>query len=580
MRLFGPRFVLLLPLVTAIAPTGQCAEDSRGRTTAIALNYCRASFHRIRKIPTKLVLVEEQDKILNNLNLNGIADEAVLKLYTSVLDEITHTEIAERERDTIRQHHRRIFRHQAFQNAFAAGGQVLSGQFGNAIRTGARSWWDYRTMVWQRGVDLWKIDKVRLSAIHQKSTLCLDAFWKMSRSKNIPDKWLVRDSDLDRLEAAVLERDLEVRLRVLKRMQPFMECYPPYWYYLARTQQAKGQLFAAAETYDHLADIGTGFFRQDDMLAAGLSNRAAIQLHLGQPSAAKTAREALIYSSTVWQANLTCAYVLAQHKQYSEARDAILRNLDVDLEEQHSTVALWELYRLSKNSDARRKLLADNQCLDLLPIPTLLAGLSDLSDVPETVSNHLNSSINCQPKTRFGKDDFLITASNAWNLGRAQVTLSIDGREYTRPFLQKANGVVQLRFPQVIDAGSLLGRDREIDHADVSIRYAKDVVIRLALDKRLVDAKPNGQRVSQSTTSQLPIKGRDQFSLTGIQWTGGLIWLTKQRPSSNEPRRFPPVDAGRVLPKTSQPLTADEQLRQGKAKSAGIQLLAPVPIAP
>ena len=64
--------------------------DEQRRSTAVALNYSRASLHRIRKNPSIRVLLEEQEKILNHLDLNGIADEEVLKLYSSVLDEISN----------------------------------------------------------------------------------------------------------------------------------------------------------------------------------------------------------------------------------------------------------------------------------------------------------------------------------------------------------------------------------------------------------------------------------------------------------------------------------------------------------
>ena len=42
--------------------------------------------YRIRRYPTTRVMVEERDKILNHLDLNGIADEDVMKLYSGVLD--------------------------------------------------------------------------------------------------------------------------------------------------------------------------------------------------------------------------------------------------------------------------------------------------------------------------------------------------------------------------------------------------------------------------------------------------------------------------------------------------------------
>ena len=122
-----------------------------------------------------------------------------------------------------------------------------------------------------------------------------------------------------------------MRLRVLKRMQGFMECYPPYWYYLARTQQGLGQLFAAAETYEKLVALGDGHFRKDEMLAAGLANLAVIREYLQQRDAVNVAATALTYSPEAWEVNLMCARVLERHGKINEAEDAILRNLDVDL---------------------------------------------------------------------------------------------------------------------------------------------------------------------------------------------------------------------------------------------------------
>ena len=59
------------PSDSAAAPSNREAER-RARATAVALNYCRTSFHRIRRHPNKQVLVEERERILDNLNLNGI----------------------------------------------------------------------------------------------------------------------------------------------------------------------------------------------------------------------------------------------------------------------------------------------------------------------------------------------------------------------------------------------------------------------------------------------------------------------------------------------------------------------------
>lgn len=253
----------------------------------MALNYSRASMHRIRRNPSVRVLTEEQDKILNHLNLNGVADPEVVQLYSSVLDEVSQVQLAESEKHILQEKYRHSFNAGLTANAFTLAAQVATANYPAAVRTGANSWWDYRTMGVNRDLDVWRVDKARYQSIVTKSNQFLDVSWKMARNRQIPDRWLVRGDDLDKLELACHESDSEVRLRVLKRMEPFMECYPPYWYYVARTQQSMGQLFAAGETYDQLAKLGSGHFRKDEMLACGLANRAMIQAYLHQPGMRK-----------------------------------------------------------------------------------------------------------------------------------------------------------------------------------------------------------------------------------------------------------------------------------------------------
>src|SRR5690606_26024622 len=92
----------------AAAAAAKEAEQERQRyRTAVALNYCRAAFHHIRKTPTKAMLLQQQQQILNNLNLDGIDDPEIIRLYTAVLDEIGDIEIADRERQILQQQYRR-----------------------------------------------------------------------------------------------------------------------------------------------------------------------------------------------------------------------------------------------------------------------------------------------------------------------------------------------------------------------------------------------------------------------------------------------------------------------------------------
>ncbi|MGE3315297.1 MAG: hypothetical protein AB7O26_09285, partial [Planctomycetaceae bacterium] len=340
LRIFLGFFTLLFATLLIPFETPAQENDRQRQSTAVGLNYCRAAFHRIQKTPSKRVLLEEQEKILNNLNLNEIADEEVVRLYTAVLQEISEIRLAGKERMVIEEQYKRALTNSLVMNSFDFGTQVATAHYLDAVRTGARSWWDYRNLDMKRDVDTFRVEKDRMVAIVDKSSHFLDTFWKLARKRTIPDRWLIRGQDLDRLQIAMQEPDLTVRLRVLKRMEEFMECYPPYWYYVARTQQGLGQLFAAAETYERLATIGNGHFRKDEMLAAGMANRAVIQEYLHQPGAMESARLALTYSTDVWEANLMCARVLGQHGELGAAEDAILRNLDVGLEREYSMAAL------------------------------------------------------------------------------------------------------------------------------------------------------------------------------------------------------------------------------------------------
>ena len=447
------------------AADGPTNPDSRDRSTAVALNYCRASFHRIRQNPSKRVMLEEQEKILNNLNLDGIADEAVIKLYTSVLDEISEIDIAERETDVLQEKFKKSLHRELGGTALAVAAQMATLSFERAVYTGVNSWLDYRDMSWTREFDTWKVEKSRITAVVDKSSKFLDTFWKLTQSRNIPDRWLVRGNDLDDLTAATLEPDLEKRLRILKRMEPYMECYPPYWYYLARTQQGLGDFSASSETYNNLANLGHGFFRRDDMMASSLANLAVIQTFLNQPGADKSARQALAHSPDVWQANLMAAQVLEKHGQLKDAEDAILRNIDVDLETTRSTVALVGMYYRQHQSEKLAQALASEDTLAALPILSLMQAAAELArthPIPPATMERLRTSIRVAVEPKFGDDDLIIACDPVWQSELAQVAVVFPGPADTARAIRHSSlethpsGETVIRFSGVVDGGNPL----------------------------------------------------------------------------------------------------------------------------
>lgn len=469
----------------AAAAAAKEAEQERQRyRTAVALNYCRAAFHHIRKTPTKAMLLQQQQQILNNLNLDGINDPEIIRLYTAVLDEIGDIEIADRERQILQQQYRRNITQKLTWDALAFGTQLATAQVGGAIKTGAESWWDYRNETLRRDRDVLRVDTRELDGVVQKSSMFLDTFWKLAQNRSIPDRLLVRGTDLDRLDEAMQQQDAEVRLRILGRMEPFMEAYPPYWYYVARTQQAMARWADATETYRQLAELGDGHFRRDDMLATGLANRAAIEDFLGVETAVATAEQALQYSTEVWEANLLCARVLERHERLAAAEDAILRNLDVGLETYHSRVCQVSLYYHSGQQQKLVDVLSDSQVVATLPMSVVIrcAALLGPEKTPAHVTRVVAGSIEARPRLSFGSDDFLITAAPSWQLDRAQARLIINGQEVaaTEPAVTASSH--QLRFTAPRDWGNPFRRSGAKPELAVLLTYPDATTIRISFD--------------------------------------------------------------------------------------------------
>ena len=524
------------------------AADSRGVAAAVALNYCRASFHRIRQNPTQWVLLEEEEMILNNLNLNGIVDQEVIKLYSDVLDEINQVQMADKEREIFRDKYQYAFRQRLGINALALTTELMTFQFGAAIRTGANSWWDYRTTTWNREHDVWKVDKARMTSVMNKSSSFLDTFWKMTQKKNIPDEWLVRGDDLDRLDACLKEPNPAVRLRVLKRMERYMEAYPPYWYYVARTQQALGQLFAAAQTYEKLAELGAGHFRNDEMLAAGMANRAMIQEYLGQPGSVETAREALHYATDVPEANLMCARVLQRHGHYAEAEEALLRNLDVDLESRHSLVALLSIYYESRNEGKLVTRLSNPKTLQIVPVPILVRCLTRISPEkrPEVLMQHLATSLYAAAALRFGPDEIVVVGSPSWQFESANIDLQVLGRQLQRPQIQTDEKLIRMHCPSQVEFGNPLTKSPQGLSMTLKLHYPQLSEFTVQLQQISTGSTSGGSEEAimlSATESTIPPSA---MRVVAMQMDGHLLQFLPSaepidQPATPQPEAIEPV---------------------------------------
>lgn len=538
---------------------GEAAPSEDALATAITLNYCRASFHRIRKTPTDEVLHEEQEKILNNLSLTQLNDPEIIKLYTAVLDEIGDSGLDDREKELRTKYHRTTMTRKVTWDAVAFTTDLATAQFGSAIRNGANSWWDYRSMEYQRDSDLLKVDRARVNAVVEKSSQFLDTGWRMAQKKQIPDRWLVRGSDLDALEAATQEKDPEVRLRVLRRMEPFMEAYPPYWYYVGRTQQQLGQLPDAIATYERLEAMGKGHFRKDDMLATAMANGAALVEATDPAQALAMAESALVYSTDVWEANLICARILERQGQIASAEDAILRNLDVDIETVQSRVFLASLYYHSEETDKLAKMLHDPVAVAELPAPVLLrcAARLGVDRTPATVLATIMNSLEAQPRLVFGPDELHVRAAASWQLHLAQLRAYRGDEQFDRPLVAQRGPWIDMRFASRQDWGNPLNSTPSNMQVRLEFEYPDHTVIHVALSEQ---SRPQTFRTpltaSINTPATLRISdlrvGEDRIALNPNSWEGGQQHINTARPVSMLPL---PQEAPEVLQAKSEPET-------------------------
>lgn len=491
-------FVPVLPADEPVDP-----EVAR-RETAVALNYCRAALHRIRRNPHKRVFLEEQQRILNNLNLSKIADPEVITLYRAVLDEISQVEVSEQERQVIRQQFRQGVQRQLSTSLFVIGAQAATGQVGSVIQTGANSWWDYRNQEVRREADTWKVNRTEFNALMTRSSTFLDSFWKLSRKNNIPDSWLVRDQDLDQLATVLQEQDAERRLRMLRRLERFMTCYPPYWYYLAKTQQQLGRLGEAMDTYRRLREIGSGHFRQDDMLAGSMANMALIQEMKNDPQAVETALETMVHSNRNWEANLVSAWVLGRHAMHRDAEDLLLCNLDDQLETSQSTIALVSLYYHSNDRTRLARLLDDEQVADTVPIPGLLlcARLLGSQEMPRPAATRLASSLSAEFRPGLRSDTIVLRAASAWKLRDAQPSIAMSGyRSKSTEFRQAADDVIAEFHVSGVNASS--------DHrVRLTLTYPGIPPIRVSLSP-----EARGTDGAAARRSSLPLRRRSRIAL-------------------------------------------------------------------
>ena len=568
MILFSTTFRPHFPALSAnektpsVEEARQKAEEERQQRVklAVALNYCRASFHRINKYQTKEVLFQEKERILNNLDLSSIDDVQVIKLYTDVIQEINQIELVDTEEKIIEERYRRAFAERLFFNAFAISANVATFNYVGAVQSGARSFWDFAATENQAENDSWKLEKGHLTSLTSKTTNFVETSWKLARERKIPDEWLIRDRDIERMYASMKEPDLETRLRILKRQESYLQCFPPYYYYIGRLEQSLGHLQDAAATYRKLRDLEQGHMRRDDMLAAGLANLAMIEQHFGDPNAVKTARQALEESGEVWEANLVCAGVLAEAGDFQVAEDAVLRNLDVALETHSSRNSLAMVYARSGDQVKLSQYLSDREFVASLRAPVLLqcAVAMGSQQMPAPASQKLLASLQGYVDLSQGRDDLVITASDDWMLGGAHLKISYAGQVLGRPKVSRQGGQLKMVYDDLFEVGSPWKQTHQVRPLEMEVTFPDQPTVAFELTPgnmsisrktlevagrpNLVGSRPHGYLLTNVRSDAYaiafdgsPVERQQPQLVTPEQSTEDETELTQQDPKTEDP---------------------------------------------
>jgi hypothetical protein len=288
-----------------------------------------------------------------------------------------------------------------------------------------------------------------------------------------------------------------------------------------------GQFPEALESYNHLTSLGDQYFRKDEMLAAAFANQALIEDYLQQASAVEIARRALDYSTDVWEVNLMCGVLLLKKGHIAEAEDAILRNLDVNLETQQSLVALLAVYHVS--SDTRRLMdrLSKPEIARKIPAPLLLecVGVLGTGNIPPATLAQLMGSLKADVDHRFGLDDFRVDAAPIWQLDRAKVSLSRAGKTAPEPSLSSDSDKYKVRFSRIAELGSPIQPGGLLDPMILTVKYPETETIRIHLQE--VSSKTLRLLGSDGDSAwRWPLLSGREFRIVAVDVRGKRVLLT------------------------------------------------------
>lgn len=345
--------------------TDKGEEETNKLLVAQTLNYCRESLCKITHfkedpVTMRLAIEAARDRIVNNVDVTKIKDEAIQNLMMELMTVLKETGLDENKKDRVRA----IFASETEEASSGALKQgldsalisltalaisarsIAAGDIGSAKQSvialtssiygifAGRAEYNKRKAQTQRQLEeeLGKIDddgERRIDAV-QKNFFAAEV--KLWNQHDISEQFDLKENQLDRYVKILKEEanDAKTRLSRLQGIQSDFQAYPPFWYQIGKAAQDSGKEALALQCFENFEKIYLRLFREDaDYVMLCMSR---IQLSDVKEDRDRILKDLEIIEKNVryyyqWEVVLFAALKQLELGNFDKAKELILRNI-------------------------------------------------------------------------------------------------------------------------------------------------------------------------------------------------------------------------------------------------------------
>lgn len=438
--------------------------------TAVSLNYCHMSLFRITSYNDRIVLDEEYTEIINNINLTKIQDEEIINLLKTLMDTISEFKLSEGDKGFLYSRYEQQIA-KAFYSSFSGLPGAVSSAGINPYAIAAKTlvhlgsaYSNYRKNMkeYRKTLDktLWELDKKAIIQLNEARKNFLSSYWKLMKKYEIPDKWRLTEKQMGFFMTVLKDEDPERKLRQLTRLETDFEAYPPFWYYLGQAAQDVNRNDLALKAYEKFEQIQKGFFREDNFYSSVLMNKIELlNMQRDQDIIAEYLGKIVQESPLDFRKNLFAAIWYLQLKQYDEARERLLVNIDNNKNVSVNKILLGDVYAGKYDKNLFEALVDEMIKEDTIrnqDILQVIGKMPELRMLQKMKDQIINIYVSFEEKP-LKKDNLILTIPDKWILDdfdNFKVTMILNEQEYQpkRLTVDKSKRLVSYYFDELIDS--------------------------------------------------------------------------------------------------------------------------------